>query len=72
MFTFNGVCINTLEDVPEDCQILLVSEKEDEPPKGLLNNLYDFKTQQDYLRHSMQNVEESMANKKAQWATNNH
>lgn len=47
LYTFDGTLINTLEDVPDDCQILLVSEKENERPIGLLNNLYDFKSQQD-------------------------
>ena len=44
LYTFDGIVVNTLDDVPGDCQILLVSEREDERPKGLLNNLYDFKT----------------------------
>ena len=62
LFTFDGQPIASLDQIPADCQLLLVSAED--KPKGLLNNLFDFKSQQDKLRHSMQVREEAMTRKK--------
>lgn len=42
LFTFDGKQIHSLEEIPSDCQLLLVSQED--KPKGLLNNLFNFKS----------------------------
>lgn len=45
LYTFDGNNIASLDLIPQECKIILVSEKEPSKADGLKNNIFDYKSE---------------------------
>ena len=69
LYTFDGQFIPSLDEIPEDCKLIIVSENPPlEPIKvELKSNAFEFSSEIEQIKHRVTKVEETFTTRKIEW-----